>query len=111
MDELQPMASAPPSRSELKKERLLGKMAQERFSDRSNAPAESAVAAEMGMGRLDEGVGPMAMGEDKGELFEYRIDQPVTLAKHTSALLPIIGKHSRDRKYRSTIRALMRNIH
>ena len=98
MDELKPMASAAPVRSEMKQERLLGKMAQERFTERSNVPAESALAADMGMGRLDEGVAPMAMGEDKGELFEYRIDQPVTLAKHTSALLPIIGQTLQGQK-------------
>ena len=98
VDELKPMASAPPARSDMKKERLLGKMAQERFSDRSNVPAEAAIAAEMGMGRLQEGVAAMAMGEDKGELFEYRIDQPVTLAKQTSALLPIIGQTLQGQK-------------
>ena len=98
MDELKPLAAAPPARNDLKKERLLGKMAQERFSDRSNVPAEAAIAAEMGMGRLQEGVASMAMGEDKGELFEYRIDQPVTLAKHTSALLPIIGQTLQGQK-------------
>jgi hypothetical protein len=98
MDELKPMASAPPARNDMKKERLLGKMAQERFSDRSNVPAEAAIAAEMGMGRLQEGVAAMAMGEDKGELFEYRIDQPVTLAKQTSALLPIIGQTLQGQK-------------
>ena len=98
MDELKPMASAPPSRSDMKKERLLGKMAQGFAGGRANAPAESAVAAEMGMGSLEEGVAPMAMAEDKGELFEYRIDQPVTLAKHTSALLPIIGQTLQGQK-------------
>ena len=99
MDELKPMASAPPSRSEIKKERLLGKMGPRTLRDRSNVPAgDSAVAAEMGMGRLDEGVAPMAMGEDKGELFEYRIDHPVTLAKHTSALFPIIGQTLQGQK-------------
>jgi hypothetical protein len=40
----------------------------------------------------------MAMAEEKGELFEYRIDQPVTLAKHTSALLPIIGQPLQGQK-------------
>jgi hypothetical protein len=98
MDELKPMASAPPARSEMKKERLLGKMAQGFAGGRANAPAESGLAAEMEMGRLEEGVAPMAMGEDKGELFEYRIDQPVTLAKHTSALLPIIGQTLQGQK-------------
>src|SRR6185503_16156046 len=38
------------------------------------------------------------MAEDKGELFEYRIEQPVTLAKHTSALLPIIGQTLQGQK-------------
>ncbi|MCX5727391.1 MAG: hypothetical protein NTZ28_00855 [Nitrospirae bacterium] len=98
MDELKPMAAAPPARNEMKKERLLGKMAQGFAEGRANAPAAKAVASEMEMGSLDEGVAPMAMGEDKGELFEYRIDQPVTLAKHQSALLPIIGQTLQGQK-------------
>ena len=98
MDELKPMASAPPARSEMKKERLLGKMAQGFAGGRANAAAESGMAADLEMGSLEEGVAPMAMGEDKGELFEYRIDQPVTLAKHTSALLPIIGQTLQGQK-------------
>jgi hypothetical protein len=98
MDELKPMASPPAARSDMKKERLLGKMAQGFASGRANAPAESAVAADMGMGSLEEGVAAMAMAEDRGELFEYRIDQPVTLAKHTSALLPIIGQPLQGQK-------------
>jgi len=98
MDELKPMSSAPPARSDMKKERLLGKMDQGFASGRANAPAAKAVAAEMEMGSLEEGVAPMAMAEDKGELFEYRIDQPVTLAKHTSALLPIIGQTLQGQK-------------
>ena len=96
MDELKAMAS-PPARSDMKKERLLGKLAQGFASDRANAPAAVA-AQEMEMGRLEEGVVSMAMAEDKGELFEYRIDQPVTLAKHTSALLPIIGQTLQGQK-------------
>jgi len=91
MDELKAIAS-PPARSDMKKERLLGKLAQGFAGGRANAPAAASVAAEMEMGSLEEGVVSMAMAEDKGELFEYRIDQPVTLAKHTSALLPIIGQ-------------------
>jgi hypothetical protein len=97
MDELKPMA-APPARSEMKKERLLGKLAQGFAGGRANAPAAASVASEMEMGTLEEGVAPMAMAEDKGELFEYRIDQPVTLAKHTSALLPIIGQTLQGQK-------------
>ena len=95
MDELKPGVSAPPARTEAKKERLLGKMAQSFSGGRANAPA---VAAEMEMGSLEEGVFPMAMAEDKGELFEYCIDQPVTLAKHQSALLPIIGQSLQGQK-------------
>lgn len=98
MDELKPMASPPAARSDMKKERLLGKMAQGFAGGRANAPAESAVAADMGMGSLEDGVAAMAMAEDRGELFEYRIDQPVTLAKHTSALLPIIGQPLQGQK-------------
>ena len=98
MDELKPMASALPARSDMKKERLLGKMAQGFASERANAPAAKPVAAEMEIGRFEEGVVSMAMAKDKGELFEYRIDQPVSLAKHTSALLPIIGQTLQGQK-------------
>jgi hypothetical protein len=91
MDEATASAPAAPARSEMKKERLLGKLADGFAGARANAPAQTAVASEIDMGRLDQGVTPLAMAEDKGELFEYRIDQPVTLAKHQSALLPIIG--------------------
>ncbi len=98
MDELKPMAPAHPARSEMKKERLLGKMTQGATSNRANAPATAVAAAEMEMGSLEEGVASTAMAEDRGELFEYRIDQPVTLAKHQSALLPIIGQTLQGQK-------------
>jgi hypothetical protein len=98
MDELRPMAAAPPAKSEMKKDRLLGKLAQGLTAGRANAPTAAAVASEMEMSSLDEGVTSMAMAEDKGELFEYRIDQPVTLAKHQSALLPIIGQTLQGQK-------------
>ena len=97
MDELKPMASAPAARSDMKKERLLGKLAQGFAPSRGNAAAE-ATTADMAIGSLEEGVASLAMAEDKGELFEYRIDQPVTLAKHTSALLPIIGQTLQGQK-------------
>jgi hypothetical protein len=98
MDELKPMAAVPPARNEMKKERLLGKMAQGATSNRANVPVAPASAAEMEVSSLEEGVAPVAVAEDKGELFEYRIDQPVTLAKHTSALLPIIGQTLQGQK-------------
>jgi hypothetical protein len=108
MDELKPMASPPAARSEMKKERLLGKMAQGFASSQANAPAEKAAVADMGMGSLEEGVAPLAMAQDKGELFEYRIEAPVTLAKHTSAMLPIIGQTLQGQKvsvYNQTVHA------
>lgn len=107
MDELKAVASPSPARSDMKKERLLGKMAQGFASEQANAPAATA-AHEMEMGRLEEGVVSMAMAEDKGELFEYRIEQPVSLAKHTSALLPIIGQTLQGQKvslYNQTVNA------
>jgi hypothetical protein len=97
MDELKSIAS-PPARSDMKKERLLGKLAQGFAGGRANAPAAASVAGEMEMGNLEEGVVSMALAEDKGELFEYRIEQPVTLAKHMSALLPIIGETLQGQK-------------
>jgi hypothetical protein len=100
MDELKPMASSPAARSDIKdikKERLPGKMTQGFSGTRANATAETATA-NTGIGSLEEGVVSTAMAEDKGELFEYRIDQPVTLAKHQSALLPIIGQTFQGQK-------------
>lgn len=108
MDELKAVASPSPARSDMKKERLLGKMAQGFASERPTAPAAKAVTAEMEIGRLEEGVISMAMAEDKGELFEYRIEQPVSLTKHTSALLPIIGQTLQGQKvslYNQTVNA------
>ena len=108
MDEPKSMAPASPARNEMKKERLLGKMAQGLASARANAPEQSLMESEMDRGRLDQGVAAMAMGEDKGELFEYRIDQPVTLAKHTSAMLPILGQKMKGQKvsvYNQTVNA------
>lgn len=97
LDEMKPSAPAPSARSEMKalekrKEGFIGKLELGAAGGRANTPAESTTLAETEMGRLDQGVASMAMAEDKGELFEYRIEQPVTLAKHTSALLPIIGQ-------------------
>lgn len=112
MDETKPMTAAPASpRQEMKKERLAdmrGKMTQGFAGGRANAPAEASVAADMEMGNLAEGVSSMAMAQDKGELFEYRIETPVTLAKHTSALLPIIGQSLHGQKvsvYNQTVNA------
>jgi hypothetical protein len=48
------------------------------------------------------------MAQEKGELFEYRIEAPVTLAKHTSAMLPIIGQTLQGQKisvYNQTVHA------
>ncbi|THJ25419.1 MAG: hypothetical protein CAF45_000990 [Nitrospira sp. CG24E] len=99
MDELTPMAAAPAARNEPKKERFLGKMTQAAAGGRATALGESDVTAErMRVNSLEDGGVSMAMAEDKGELFEYRIDQPVTLAKHQSALLPIIGQTLQGQK-------------
>lgn len=87
-------AAVSPARSDMKKERLLGKLAE----GYASAPAEMAMADDREMGRIDQGVTSMAMTEDKGELFEYRLDQPVTLGKHQSALLPIIGQSLQGQK-------------
>ena len=110
MDELKPAAPAP--RSELrKKERqaeVAGKMAQSFAGARANAPEVAAITSEMDAGRLEESVGAAAMAQEKGEQFEYRIDQPVTLAKHQSALLPIISQTLQGQKvslYNQTVNA------
>jgi hypothetical protein len=110
MDEL--TAAAPAPRSELrKKERqadVAGKVAQGFAGARAGAPAETALSAEMNAATLEESIGAAAMAQEKGELFEYRIDQPVTLAKHQSALLAIISQTLQGQKvslYNQTVNA------
>lgn len=98
MDEPRPASPAPSMRSELKKERSQGKLAESLAGGRANAADEAPIAAYMEMGRIDQGVTTLATAEDKGELFEYRLDQPVTLGKHQSALLPIIGQRLQGQK-------------
>ncbi|MCS6284841.1 MAG: hypothetical protein H8K08_05365 [Nitrospira sp.] len=98
MDEPRPASPAPSMRSEMKKERSPGKLAESLAGGRASAAADAPMAAELEMGRLDQGVTTLAMAEDKGELFEYRLDQPVTLGKHQSALLPIIGQSLQGQK-------------
>lgn len=98
MDEPRPASPAPSMRNELKKERSQGKLAESLAGGRANAADEAPIAAYMEMGRIDQGVTTLATAEDKGELFEYRLDQPVTLGKHQSALLPIIGQPLQGQK-------------
>ena len=43
-------------------------------------------------GRLDNSVSPVATAAKLGDFFQYVIDQPVTLPRQKSAMLPIIGK-------------------
>ncbi len=100
MDEVKPSlpASTSPARNEMKKERLLGKLSEGFAGSRAHAPTEMAVSADMERGHIDQGVATVAMADDKGELFEYRLEQPVTMGKHQSALLPIIGQSLQGQK-------------
>jgi hypothetical protein len=63
---------------------------QEAFAGRAPA-AELAPAAPAPFG-LQEGVAATARGQEAGELFEYAISVPVTLARHASAMLPIVNE-------------------
>ena len=83
-----PAAVAP---GEMKKDRLQSKMAQSFSAGRADITAEGLAAADVAVESFQETTSSHAIAQAKGELFEYRIDAPVTLAKHTSALLPIIN--------------------
>ena len=54
------------------------------------APARDEAGVELQAMR-DSGVSAMAAGEKVGELFQYAIDQPVTVARQRSAMIPIIN--------------------
>jgi hypothetical protein len=53
-----------------------------------NAPASTSVSTAITSG--ESGVETAAQGEQLGDLFEYRIEQPVTVNRDRSALIPII---------------------
>ena len=52
------------------------------------APASTSVSSAITSG--ESGVDTAAQGEEMGELFEYRIEQPVTVQRNRSALIPIL---------------------
>jgi hypothetical protein len=52
------------------------------------APATTSVSSAITSG--ESGVEAAAQGEEVGELFEYRIEQPVTVNRDRSALIPIV---------------------
>jgi len=41
---------------------------------------------------VQEGIAATARGQEAGELFEYAVSAPVTLARHASAMLPIVNE-------------------
>ena len=61
----------------------------------SRMAAESPAAALESKGRMDlpQGIAPTAQGRESGELFEYAISTPVTLARQSSAMFPILGQN------------------
>ncbi len=93
---------AAPSQQEGKKD--LAGLKRGKMEGRLNAPAEvpasmaAKARAESDALSLQEGVSASASGQDTGELFEYRMNTPVTLARHTSALLPILNQEVQGQK-------------
>lgn len=45
-----------------------------------------------------QGITAAAQGQDAGELFEYTMTVPITIARHTSAMLPIVNQPVEGRK-------------
>jgi len=65
------------------------------------APAPSvgtAMSDEARSMALQEGVAPAAAGQETGELFEYHLASPVSLAKQRSGLFPIMGQEIQGQK-------------
>lgn len=55
------------------------------FAGGGGAPAAAKMA-------FDAGIETMAEGQEMGALFEYQIDQPVTILRQQSAMLPIVNE-------------------
>lgn len=94
IEESRQPASAPLA---LQKERALGGKALGMAEGRAGMSAETMVGADIAVEQIDR-TASLASAHIKGELFEYQIETPVTLAKHTSALLPIIGQALQGQK-------------
>jgi hypothetical protein len=63
------------------------------------APAPGAAFADESRSVLvQEGIAPVAAGQETGALFEYRLAQPVSLARQRSALFPILGQEIQGQK-------------
>jgi hypothetical protein len=60
----------------------------------TDGPAEGALAA----GELKQSAQTAAQGGDVGELFQYDIENPVTLARQRSAMLPIVNDSVEGKK-------------
>jgi hypothetical protein len=59
-------------------------------SNASLAPPPARVSLSDAMTQPDSGVEAAATGSEVGDLFEYKIDQPVTVLRDRSALIPIL---------------------
>jgi len=82
-----PRAEAPAPRSMAAREALSSKAG----GLAAPAPAPTAV-------RLDEGVAAAAQGREAGELFQYTVSTPVSLARHKSAMLPLLSQEIQGTK-------------
>lgn len=98
-------ASSPAALGKLKKERS----AMEGFATGlAHVATEGLAGSEIAVDTLQRTAPPLTTAQEKGELFEYRIETPITIAKHTSALLPIINHTLEGQKvsiYRHTTNA------
>jgi hypothetical protein len=71
--------------------------AREALGAMAPAPAAPALRAPSAV-RLDEGVVPAAQGRESGELFQFTVTTPVSLARHKSAMLPLLGQEIQGSK-------------
>jgi hypothetical protein len=72
------------------------------------APPAAALADETRSMSMQEGVSPVATGQETGALFEYRLATPVSLPRQRSALFPVLGQEIQGQKvsiYNQTVNA------
>jgi hypothetical protein len=69
-----------------KREALDARLARERVPGFGGAPPTAAPRA------MRESVIEMAQGQERGALFDYRIQQPVTILRQQSALVPVVNR-------------------
>lgn len=104
LDRADEAPTAPPAEAAMRSRAMapaagMGGMGGGMAEGRRRGAQNFAMQAEPQIAQLQAGVQAMAQAQDVGELFQYKIDIPVTLDRHQSAMLPVINGEIEGEKF------------